>query len=80
MHMHRYFVEAGVIACRRVGKDDMRRIAKCTGGNIITSLADMEGDESFDPANLGSAGSVTEERVGDDDIIVINDSKESKVS
>mmetsp|Transcript_32003 Transcript_32003/g.60172 ORF Transcript_32003/g.60172 Transcript_32003/m.60172 type:complete len:500 (+) Transcript_32003:15-1514(+) len=74
----KYFVEAGVIACRRVGKDDMRRIAKCTGGNIITSLADMEGDESFDPANLGSAGSVTEERVGDDDIIVINDSKESK--
>jgi hypothetical protein len=45
----KYFVEAGVIACRRVPKDDMRRIAKCTGAKMVTSLADMEGEESFDP-------------------------------
>jgi T-complex protein 1 subunit alpha len=51
----KYFVEAGVIACRRVPKDDMRRIAKCTGAKLVMSLADMEGDESFDPACLGSA-------------------------
>ena len=38
----RYFVDAGVIACRRVPKEDMRRIAKATGGKIITSLGDME--------------------------------------
>ena len=29
----KYFVEAGAIAVRRVKKEDMRRIAKATGGN-----------------------------------------------
>ena len=30
----KYFVEAGVLALRRVDKNDLRRIAKSTGGNI----------------------------------------------
>jgi T-complex protein 1 subunit alpha len=74
----KYFVEAGVIACRRVPKDDMRRIAKCTGAKLVMSLADMEGDESFDASCLGSAGSCVEERVGDDDILVLHDTQSAK--
>ena len=67
----KYFVDSGVIACRRVSKDDMRRVAKSTGATMVVSLADMEGEETFDPACLGTAEEVSEERVCDDDIIMI---------
>ena len=49
----KYFVEAGVMAVRRVKKGDLRNIAKNTGARVIVSLADMEGEETFDPADLG---------------------------
>jgi len=49
----KYFVEAGVMAVRRVKKGDLRNIAKNTGAKVIVSLADMEGEETFDPADLG---------------------------
>ena len=71
----KYFVEAGAIACRRVPKEDLRRIAKASGATVVSTLADMEGDETFDPANLGQAASVCEERVCDDDIIMIKEAK-----
>lgn len=37
----------------------------------MTTLADEDGSESFSPAFLGSAESVAEERVGDDELIFI---------
>lgn len=61
----KYFVEAGVIAIRRVPKGDLKRIANNTGARVIVSLADIEGEESFEPANLGSCEQVYEKRVGD---------------
>lgn len=67
----KYFCEANAIACRRVKKDDMRRIAKLTGGQMMLSLAGMDGEESFDPAMLGSADKVYEEKVGDNELIII---------
>ena len=69
----KYFVEAGAIACRRVPKDDLRRVAKATGAQILLTLADMEGSETFDPASLGTCGEVCEDRVSDDDMIVLKD-------
>jgi hypothetical protein len=33
-----YFVEAGAMAVRRVKKEDMRRIAKATGGTMVRTL------------------------------------------
>jgi len=30
-------------------------VAKATGATVVTTLADMEGNETFDAANLGSA-------------------------
>ncbi|KAG8457925.1 hypothetical protein KFE25_011991 [Diacronema lutheri] len=74
----KYFVDAGAIACRRVKREDLRRIAKLTGGTLLTTFANMEGDESFDPACLGIAESVTEERVADDDFLVIQGAKQAK--
>ena len=61
----KYFVEAGVIAIRRVPKTDLRRIANNTGGRVVVSLADIEGEESFEAANLGTCEKVYEKRVGD---------------
>jgi T-complex protein 1 subunit alpha len=61
----KYFVEAGVIAIRRVKKSDMRRIAHSSGAKVVISLADMEGNESFDASNLGTCAKVEERRVGD---------------
>jgi T-complex protein 1 subunit alpha len=61
----KYFVEKSAIAIRRVKKGDLRRIANCTGGKIVVSLADFEGDERFEPSYLGHAEKVFEKRVGD---------------
>ncbi|KAL3920265.1 MAG: hypothetical protein SGPRY_005315 [Prymnesium sp.] len=74
----KYFVEAGAMAVRRVKKEELRRIAKLTGGNVMITFADMEGSESFDPANLGQADEVIEERIADDDHIVIKGGKTSR--
>jgi len=38
------FSQAGCIALRRVKKDDLRRIARLTGGTLMITLADMEGN------------------------------------
>ena len=62
----KYFVEAGVIAVRRVKKFDLRRIAKSTGAKVVISLADIEdGHENFDAADLGTCAKVEERKVGD---------------
>mmetsp|Transcript_31396 Transcript_31396/g.38369 ORF Transcript_31396/g.38369 Transcript_31396/m.38369 type:complete len:567 (+) Transcript_31396:164-1864(+) len=65
----KYFVEAGVISARRVGKEDMKRLAKATGGKIVVTMADMDGNETFDPTTLGDCKEVKEERVGDGEML-----------
>jgi len=67
----KYFVEAGAIACRRVPKEDLRRVAKATGAQVLMTLADMDGNESFDAEMLGKAEEVSEQRVCDDDMILV---------
>lgn len=54
-----------MIAVRRVKKGDLRRIAQNSGAKIVVSLADMEGEEMFNPEDLGSCDLVEERRVGD---------------
>ncbi|KAM3574827.1 hypothetical protein VYU27_003252 [Nannochloropsis oceanica] len=67
----KYFVEAGAMAVRRVKKEDLKRIAKATGGQVVGTLADMEGNEAFDPGMLGVADMVEERRVGDGEMLYI---------
>ena len=73
--MLKYMVEAGVIGVRRVQKEDMKRIAKATGGQIVHTLSDLNGEEVFDAAWLGHAERVYEETFGEDDCIVIAGTK-----
>jgi len=74
----KYFVEAGAIAVRRCKKEDLRRIARLTGGTLMITLADMEGNESFDASMLGQADEVSEERICDDDHLVIKGGMNTK--
>lgn len=67
----KYFVEAGAIAVRRVKREDLTRLARATGGEVVVTLADMEGNETFDPKCLGSCEMVSEERVGDGEMIYL---------
>merc|ERR1719409_1954734 len=71
----KYFVEAGALAVRRVKKEDLRRIAKLTGGTMMITFADMDGNETFSPDMLGVADEVIEERIADDDHLIIKGGK-----
>eukprot|EP00475_Leptophrys_vorax_P035103 TRINITY_DN574_c0_g1_i2.p1 TRINITY_DN574_c0_g1~~TRINITY_DN574_c0_g1_i2.p1 ORF type:complete len:456 (-),score=164.05 TRINITY_DN574_c0_g1_i2:397-1737(-) len=71
----KYFVDAHAIAVRRCEKEDLRRIGKATGGKLILSFADFDGDESIDPSYFGAADSVSQERVGDNEMIYIKGCK-----
>ena len=74
----KYFVEAGAIAIRRVKLEDMKRIAKATGGQIVVTMADMEGDEAFDEKTLGECAEVSEERVGDGELMYFRGCKNGR--
>eukprot|EP00932_Pfiesteria_piscicida_P007723 SRR837773.17905.p2 GENE.SRR837773.17905~~SRR837773.17905.p2 ORF type:complete len:277 (+),score=149.56 SRR837773.17905:747-1577(+) len=76
----KYLVDAGVLAARRVDKKDIKRIAKCTGAQLLLTMANMEGEESFDPKFLGQAQEVVEQRVGDNDFIFIKGCKATKAT
>lgn len=71
----KYLLDAKAMGVRRVEKEDLRNIAKATGGTILLNLANLEGEESFDPAALGEAESVSQEFVGEDEVIVIRGTK-----
>merc|ERR1711937_895905 len=67
----KYFVDAKCMVIRRVLKKDMKRIAKAAGGSIVSSLANLEGEEEYESSNLGFADSVSQERVCDDELLII---------
>merc|ERR1712106_424292 len=71
----KYFVEAGAMAVRRCEKQDLKRIAKATGASFVTSLANVEGEESFEASMLGEAAEVCQERISDDELILIKGPK-----
>ena len=71
--MAQYFLaKAGIFAARRVKKSDLEKLAKATGANIITSLDDVKKDD------FGFAGSVREEKIGDEDMIYVEKCKNPK--
>lgn len=69
--LFQYFVEANALAVRRCKKVDLKRIAKATGATFVTSLSNMEGEESFETAFLGEAAEVVQEKISDDECILI---------
>lgn len=43
----------------------------------VSTFADMEGDETFDSSLLGYADEVVEERIADDEVVLIKGTKNS---
>lgn len=62
-----YLAKKGVMAVRRVKQSDLEKMAKATGGKIITDFRDMKTED------LGSAGIVEEKKVGDEEMIFVKD-------
>uniref|UniRef100_A0AAY4BQQ9 T-complex protein 1 subunit alpha n=1 Tax=Denticeps clupeoides TaxID=299321 RepID=A0AAY4BQQ9_9TELE len=71
----KYFVDVGAMAVRRVLKRDLKRIAKATGAVVCPSLSNLEGEETFEASMLGQAEEVVQERVCDDELILIKNTK-----
>jgi T-complex protein 1 subunit alpha len=65
----KYFVDAGAMAVRRCKKEDLERIAKATGGTLVSTLANLDGDDTFEASSLGYADEVAQERISDDELV-----------
>ncbi|ODV96159.1 hypothetical protein PACTADRAFT_40928 [Pachysolen tannophilus NRRL Y-2460] len=69
------FVEAGVMGVRRCKKEDLRRIARATGATFISSMSNLEGEETFEKNYLGFAEEVVQQKISDDECILIKGTK-----
>jgi thermosome len=67
-----YLAKEGVLAVKRVKESDMKKLARATGGKILTSLDEIE------PEDLGEAGVVEEEKIGGDEMIFVKDCQNPK--
>lgn len=64
--------KAGIYACRRVAKSDIEKIAKATGGKIVSNLGELTSQE------LGEAEIVEEVKHGEDTLTYIRGCKNPK--
>jgi thermosome len=64
-----FLAKKGVLAARRVKQSDMEKLARATGGKVVSKLEDLSSKD------LGIAGSVEERKVGDDKMIFVEKCK-----
>jgi len=64
-----FLAKKGIIAARRVKQSDMEKLARATGGRVVTHLDDLK------PKDLGKAGLVEERKVGEDKMIFVENCK-----
>lgn len=64
-----YLAKEGIMAVRRAKKSDMEKLAKATGGKVVTNL------EELSEADLGHAEFVEERKVGGDKMVFIEGCK-----
>ncbi len=67
-----YLAKEGIYAVRRVKKSDMEKLAKATGGKIVTKLDELSKDD------LGYAKQVYEKKIGDDEMTFVTGCKNPK--
>jgi thermosome len=68
-----YMARQGIIGVRRLKESDVQRVAKATGGQVVTSLDDISGSD------IGVAGQIEEIKVGDDEMIALTKCKDRNV-
>ncbi len=67
-----FLAKEGIMAARRVKQSDMEKLARATGGKVITKLDDLKSGD------LGAAGIVEGRKVGDDKMIFVEKCKEPR--
>jgi thermosome len=67
-----FLAKEGILAARRVKQSDMEKLARATGGRIITDLDDLT------PQDLGEAGVVEERKIGEDKMIFVEKCKDPR--
>jgi len=67
-----FLAKKGIMAVRRIKKSDMEKLARATGGKIVTNL------EDFKPSDLGECKLVEERKIGDDKMVFIEGCKDPK--
>ena len=67
-----FLAKAGIYTVRRVKKSDMEKLARATGGRIITSIHDI------DKGDLGRAGLVEERKISDEKMTFVEDCENPK--
>ncbi len=67
-----YLAQEGILAVRRAKSGDLKRLARATGGRVVSNLDDIESDD------LGFAGSVAQKDIGGDERIFVEDVEEAK--
>ena len=72
-----YLANADILTVRRVKKSDMEKLAKATGGTIVSDLKNLkEGDAESE--FLGKADLVEERRIGEDAMVFIEGCTDAK--
>lgn len=64
--------KAGILAARRVKKSDIEKLAKATGGKVVSNLSDL-GEE-----DLGVCDLVEERKIADDEMIFVEGCEDPK--
>ncbi|MCS6770255.1 MAG: TCP-1/cpn60 chaperonin family protein [Candidatus Caldarchaeum sp.] len=60
-----FLAKEGILAVRRVKKSDMEKLAKATGGRVVTNFEDLSAKD------LGRAGLVEERKIGEDRMVFV---------
>ena len=60
-----YLAKEGIYAVKQVKESDLQKLARATGGKIVTGFKDLTA------ADLGTAAKVDERKVGDDDMTFV---------
>jgi thermosome len=67
-----FLAKDGILAARRVKQSDMEKLARATGGRIVTDLSDLR------PQDLGIAGIVEERKLGEDKMVFVEKCKDPR--
>ncbi|MCX6679439.1 MAG: thermosome subunit alpha [Methanothrix sp.] len=67
-----FLAKAGIYTVRRIKKSDMEKLARATGGRVVTSIHEISKED------LGKAGLVEERKVSDEKMTFVEDCKNPK--
>jgi len=67
-----YLAKAGILAVRRVKKSDMEKLARATGGAVVSSIDAISSEE------LGKAGKVEEKKISGEEMIYVTECENPK--